>query len=122
LSTSICIGGSASGEKAKVEVIGKKEDVKVDNLGESGEELEEYEAVGDSNDKLANGVEGDGDARGSDVWVPDKDDSDGRLLVRTRGELECGIDETVVGSRLAGIGGGGISFVSETRTSAGTVF
>jgi hypothetical protein len=101
-----------------VEVMDKKEDVKVDNLGESGDELEEYEAVGDSNDKLANGVEGDGDAGGSVVWVPDKDGSDESLLVRTRGEVESGIDETVVGSRLAGIGGGGISFVSETSTSA----
>jgi len=44
-------------------MIDKKEDDKVDNLGERGEELEENEAVdGDSNDKLANGVEGDGDA------------------------------------------------------------
>lgn len=102
-----------------MEAIDKKEE---DNLGESGDELEKYEAVGDSNDKLANGVEGDGDARRSDVWVPDKDDSEERLLVRTRGELECEIDETVVGSRLAGIGGGGISFVSGTSTSAGTKF
>ena len=41
LSTSICTGprGSASGEE--VEAIDKKEDVKVDNLGESGDELEE---------------------------------------------------------------------------------
>lgn len=100
-----------------MEVIDKKEDVKVDNLGESGDEIEEYEAVGDSNDKLANGVEGDGDARGSDVWALDKGDSEESLLVRTRGELECGIDETVVGSRLAGIGGGGISFVSEDTRS-----
>jgi len=63
LSTSICTGphGSAVGEE--VEMIDKKEDDKVDNLGERGEELEENEAVdGDSNDKLANGVEGDGDA------------------------------------------------------------
>jgi len=106
-----------------VEVIDEKEDDKVDNLGESGDELGEYEAVGDSNDKLANGVEGDGDARGSDVWEPDTDDSEGRsLLISTRGELGCGIDETVVGSRLAGIGGGGISFVTETGTSAVTEF
>ena len=97
-------------------MIDKKEDVKVDNLGESGDELEEYEAVGDSNDKLANGVEGDGDAGGSDG-------SDESLLVTTRGGLGSGIDETVVGSRLAGIGGGGISFVSATEsTSAGTEF
>ena len=100
---------------AKVGVIDKKEDVKVDNLGESGEdEFEEYEAVGDSSDKLANGVEGDGEAGGSDVWAPpDKDGSDESLVVTTRGELllllQGGIDETVVGSRLAGIGGGGIS-------------
>lgn len=118
------LGGSvvASGEIAKVGVIDKKEDVKVDNLGESGEdEFEEYEAVGDSSDKLANGVEGDGEAGGSDVWaVPDKDGNDENLLVSTRGELlQGGIDETVVGSRLAGIGGGGISFVSARRTSAG---
>jgi hypothetical protein len=41
LSTSIGIGprGSASGEE--VEVIDKKEDVKDDNLGESGDELED---------------------------------------------------------------------------------
>ena len=96
-----------------MELIDKKEGVKVDNLGESGDELEEYEAVGDSNDKLANGVEGEGDARGSDICVPNKDGSGERLVVRTRGELESGIDETVVGSRLAGMGGGGISFVSE---------
>ena len=96
-----------------MELIDKKEGVKVDNLGESGDELEEYEAVGDSNDKLANGVEGEGDARGCDICVPDKDGSGERLVVRTRGELESGIDETVVGSRLAGMGGGGISFVSE---------
>jgi hypothetical protein len=51
---------SASGEV--VEAIKKKEDVKVDKLGERGDELEECEAVGDSNDKLANGVEGDGEA------------------------------------------------------------
>jgi hypothetical protein len=41
LSTSICTGpqGSASGEE--MEVMDKKEDVKVDNLGERGDELEE---------------------------------------------------------------------------------
>jgi hypothetical protein len=115
----IALEESASGERAKVGVIDKKEDVKVDNLGESGDELEECEAVGDSNDKLANGVEGDGEAGGSDVWALDKDGSDGSLLVRTRGELEGRIDETVVGSRLAGIGGGGISFVSETSYQPG---
>lgn len=125
-STSICIVivGSASGEIAKVGVIDKKEDVKVDNLGESGEdEFEEYEAVGDSSDKLANGVEGDGESGGSDVWAldPDRDGSDESLLVTTRGEvLQGGIDETVVGSTLAGIGGGGISFVSaeDTRSTS----
>lgn len=59
LSRSICVGPwmSASGEV--VEVVNRK-DVKVDNLGERGEESEECEAVGDSNDKLANGVEGEG--------------------------------------------------------------
>jgi len=76
--------------------------------------LKEYEAVGNSNDKLTNEVEGD--AKGSDVWAPDEGDSVERLLVRTRGEQECGIDETVIGSRLAGIGSGGISFVSEAGT------
>jgi hypothetical protein len=50
---------SASGEG--VEGINKKEDVEFDNLGERGDELEECERVGDSNDKLANGVEGEGD-------------------------------------------------------------
>jgi len=37
--------------------------------------------------------------------------------VKTRGEFGWGIDETVVGSSFAGIGGGGISFasVSEAR-------
>jgi hypothetical protein len=50
----------ASGEA--VEEVNKKEDGKVDNLGERGDESEECEAVGDSNDKLANGVEGEGKA------------------------------------------------------------
>ena len=63
LSTSICNGRHESASGEEVEMIDKKEDDKVDNLGERGEELEENEAVdGDSNDKLANGVEGDGDA------------------------------------------------------------
>ena len=44
-----------------VEAVNKK-DVKVDKLGERGDESEECEAVGDSNDKLANGVEGEGKA------------------------------------------------------------
>jgi hypothetical protein len=108
-----------------VGVIDKKEDVKVDNLGESGEhEFEEYEAVGDSSDKLANGVEGEGEAGGSNVWAvpgPDREGSGESLLVITRGEVvQGGIDETVVGSRLAGIGGGGMSFVSACRASAET--
>jgi hypothetical protein len=51
---------SVSGEE--VEVIDEKEEMEVDNLGESGEELDEYEAVRDSNSKLANGVEREGDA------------------------------------------------------------
>ena len=65
LSTSICVASHASvlGEMVEVvEVVNKKEDVKVDNLGERGDEWEECEAVGDSNDKLANGVEGEGKA------------------------------------------------------------
>ncbi len=66
-------------------------------------------------------MDDNGNARGSKVWAPDKGDSDEGLLVRARGGLECGIDETVVGSRLVGTGGGGISFVSEISTSAGTV-
>lgn len=40
-STSICIGPRESTSGEEVEVIDKKEEVKVDNLGESGEELEE---------------------------------------------------------------------------------
>ena len=51
---------------------------------------------------------------------PDNDGSDESLVVTTRGELllpQGGIDETVVGSRLAGMGGGGIS--EKTSTSAG---
>jgi hypothetical protein len=54
MSTSICIVivGSASGEGAKVDVINKKEDIKVDNLEESSEhEFEEYKAVGNSSNK-----------------------------------------------------------------------
>lgn len=60
LSRSICVDPrvSASGEVA--EVVNKKDD-KVDKLGERGDS-EECEAVGDSNDKLANGVEGEGEA------------------------------------------------------------
>lgn len=60
LSKSICIGPQVSASGVVVEGINKKEDVEVDNLGERGDELEECEAVGDSNDKLANGVEGEG--------------------------------------------------------------
>jgi hypothetical protein len=60
LSKSICIGPQVSASGEVVEGINKKEDVEVDNLGERGDELEECEAVGDSNDKLANGVEGEG--------------------------------------------------------------
>jgi len=41
LSTSICIGPQGSTSGKEVEVIDKKEEVKVDNLGESGDELEE---------------------------------------------------------------------------------
>jgi hypothetical protein len=99
---------SASGEV--VEVIVKKEDVKVDNLGERGDELEECEAVGDSNDKLANGVEGEGNW-GSESGTLERDD-EGSLPVKTRGEFGYGIDETVVGSCFAGIEGGGMSFAS----------
>jgi hypothetical protein len=62
LSKSICVGPRASASEEVVEAIKKKEDVKVDKLGERGDELEECEAVGDSNDKLANGVEGEGEA------------------------------------------------------------
>lgn len=61
-SKSICVDPRVSASREVVEVIVKKEDVKVDNLGERGDELEECEAVGDSNDKLANGVEGEGEA------------------------------------------------------------
>ena len=47
----VCIG-----DIAKMDVINKKGDVKVNNLGESGEdEFEEYELVGDGSDKLVNG-------------------------------------------------------------------
>lgn len=61
LSRSICVGPPVSASGEVVEVVNKK-DVKVDNLGERGDESEECEAVGDSNDKLANGVEGEGKA------------------------------------------------------------
>lgn len=61
-SRSICVGPRVSASGEMVEVVNKKEDVKVDNLGERGDESEECEAVGDSNDKLANGVEGEGKA------------------------------------------------------------
>lgn len=60
-SKSICTGPRVSASEEVVEGINKKEDVEVDNLGERGDELEECERVGDSNDKLANGVEGEGD-------------------------------------------------------------
>lgn len=60
-SKSICIGPRVSASGEGVEGINKKEDVEFDNLGERGDELEECERVGDSNDKLANGVEGEGD-------------------------------------------------------------
>lgn len=62
LSRSISVGPSVSASREVVEVVKKKEDVKVDNLGERGDESEECEAVGDSNDKLANGVEGEAKA------------------------------------------------------------
>ena len=62
LSRSICVGTLVSASGEVVEVVNKKEDVKSDNLGERGDESEECEAVGDSNDKLANGVEGEGKA------------------------------------------------------------
>ncbi len=58
LSRSISVGPWVSVPGDVVEVVNKK-DVKVDNLGERGDKLEECEAVGDSNDKLANGVEGE---------------------------------------------------------------
>lgn len=110
-SISICIGPPESASGEEVEAIDKKEEVKIDNLGERGEECE---TVGDSNDKLANGVEGEGSAWGSGSWAVGKDES---LPVKMRGELGGGIDKTVVGSRLAGIGGGGMSFapVEEAR-------
>jgi hypothetical protein len=41
LSTSIRVGPRESTSGEEVEMIDKKEEVKVDNLGESGEELEE---------------------------------------------------------------------------------
>jgi len=62
LSRSICVGPRVYASGEAVDVFNKKEDVKVDNLGERGDESEECEAVGDSNDKLANGVEGEGEA------------------------------------------------------------
>ena len=42
-------------------------------------------------------------------------EKDGSLFVKTRGEFGGGIDETVVGSRFAGIGGGGMSVTSVSR-------
>jgi hypothetical protein len=62
LSRSICVGPPVYASGEAVEEVNKKEDGKVDNLGERGDESEECEAVGDSNDKLANGVEGEGKA------------------------------------------------------------
>lgn len=85
LSRTICVGPRASAS-GKV-VVNKKEDVKVDNLGERGDESEECEAVGDSSDKLANGVDGEGRAWRSEGWAHERDDDEGSLLVKTRGEF-----------------------------------
>jgi hypothetical protein len=87
LSRSICVGPRVSASGEVVEVVNKKEDVKVDNLGERGDESEECEAVGDSSDKLANGVEGEGKAGRSESWEHERDDGEGSLLVKTRGEF-----------------------------------
>jgi hypothetical protein len=87
LSRSICVGRQVSASGEVVEAVNKKEDVKVDNLGERGDESEECEAVGDSNDKLANGVEGEGKAGRSEGWAHERDDGEGSLLVKTRGEF-----------------------------------
>ena len=101
------LNGGCIRETAKVNVIDKKEYVKVDSLGESREdEFDEYEAVSDSSDKLANGVlESDGEAGGSDIWAPpDKDSSNESLVVTTRGELllQGGINVTVVWVEIGG--------------------
>jgi len=65
-------------------------------------------------------VEGEGEAWGSGSAELEKDGSETSLLVKTRGEFGGGIDETVVGSRFAGIGGGGMSFTSVSRQVNGT--
>ena len=60
-------------------------------------------------------MEGEGEAWGSGSVALEEDGRETSLFMKTRGEFGGGIDETVVGSRFAGIGGGGMSFASVSR-------